>query len=302
MLTEKLLVDKAPAFTFSEEIDKIFPAFVSFQNKLGYAEKKVENSFFKSKYADISEVLKVIKEPLVNNKLAIMQFPTTLDFVDSTVKEQVLKQYSGQHGSWEKLVWTGKYKLIPVKEVQVTTLIIHESGQWIKSQYSEIPEDNSHHARGKAITYARRYCLNAICGIASEDEDGNPKVDKKNNGKTEAPKKASESPKKDSATSGQPTKPSYLLDSSGNKRYNVKGAKLDDEYQELNKLILTKDWQDICKLAKANLIAKNKIDTLMQWIKVHYGYPFFDLTKQNVDEVLDVLSNNPEIITADTKK
>ena len=54
----------------------------------------------------------------------------------------------------------------------------------------------------------------------------------------------------------------------------------------------------MCKLAKANIkIEKGKINALKNWIKTQYEYPFFDLTKDNVNEVLDILSNNSEIIT-----
>ena len=294
MVTEKIVVEGAPAYVLSNEIDKLFPALIKFQSEIEVAEKNAKNPFFNSKYADISEVLGVIKEPATNNNLGIFQFPTTLDFVECSVKKQILKQYNGKHGPYDKLVWTGEYLTIRVKEVSVTTLIIHESGQWIRSAYSEIPEDNSHHARGKAITYASRYSLKAICRIASEDEDGNPKVDKvEKTENTQQPKNT-----QPSKTDNSPPKSDIILDSSGTARYYPKEWRFNEAYQNAKGLISTSEWQGICKLAKANIkIEKGKINALKDWIKTQYGYSFFDLTKDNVDEVLDILSNNSEIIT-----
>ena len=281
-------VTEAPVYVLSNEIDKLFPALIKFQSEIEVAEKNADNPHFGSKYADISEVLSVIKEPATNNNLGVFQFPTVLDFVECSVKKRILKQYNGQYGPYDKLVWTGEYINIRVKEVSVTTLIIHDSGQWVRSAYSEIPEDNSHHARGKAITYASRYSLKAICRIASEDEDGNPKVDKVDN--TQPPK-----------TDNSPPKADVIVDSSGNHRYYPKEGVLNDNFQHISGLILTAQWQEICKLAATNIkpgkSQKDKVNLLAMWIKTQYGYPFFDLTKENVNEVLDVLSNNSEKIT-----
>lgn len=55
----------------------------------------------------------------------------------------------------------------------VTTRLMHTSGQWIES-VCPLPEVADMQKLGSAITYARRYALSAICGIASEeDDDGN---------------------------------------------------------------------------------------------------------------------------------
>jgi len=295
MVTEKIVVEGTPAYVLSNEIDKLFPALIKFQSEIEVAEKNADNPHFGSKYADISEVLSVIKDPAKNNNLGVFQFPTVLDFVECSVKKRILKQYNGQYGPYDKLVWTGEYLTIRVKEVSVTTLIIHVSGQWIRSAYSEIPEDNSHHARGKAITYASRYSLKAICRIASEDEDGNPKVDKAEN----AQKPKNTQPPK---TDNSPPKADVILDSSGTARYYPKEGKFNEAYQNAKGLVSTTQWQEICKLAATNIKSgkskKDKVNLLAKWIKTQYEYPFFDLTKDNVNEVLDILSNNAEVITA----
>lgn len=51
----------------------------------------------------------------------------------------------------------------------VVTRLIHKSGQWIESRYPLAMDKPQQ--MGSAMTYARRYSLAAICGIASEEDD-----------------------------------------------------------------------------------------------------------------------------------
>src|SRR5690606_32805591 len=60
----------------------------------------------------------------------------------------------------------------------VKTRLMHSSGQWLQSEYPITNDINKPQAMGSALTYARRYSLAAICGIASEeDDDGNAAQD-----------------------------------------------------------------------------------------------------------------------------
>ena len=59
-----------------------------------------------------------------------------------------------------------------VRERILETRLMHTSGQWIGAAYS-LPGIADSQAMGSAISYARRYCLCAMLGIAGEDdEDG----------------------------------------------------------------------------------------------------------------------------------
>lgn len=59
-----------------------------------------------------------------------------------------------------------------VRERALETRLVHQSGQWIGATYG-LPSIADSQAMGSAITYARRYSLCAILGIAAEDdEDG----------------------------------------------------------------------------------------------------------------------------------
>lgn len=53
----------------------------------------------------------------------------------------------------------------------LATRLIHESGQWLASYHPLLPSQPGAQAFGSAITYATRYNLSALLGIASEDDD-----------------------------------------------------------------------------------------------------------------------------------
>lgn len=57
--------------------------------------------------------------------------------------------------------------------VGVATTILHESGASIEFMPLIIPvADRKPHTVGSALSYARRYALNAILGLAADDDDG----------------------------------------------------------------------------------------------------------------------------------
>jgi hypothetical protein len=57
--------------------------------------------------------------------------------------------------------------------VTVVTTLAHSSGEWIRGRLKMLPKDMSPQGFGSAITYARRYALAAIAGVAQIDDDGN---------------------------------------------------------------------------------------------------------------------------------
>src|ERR1051325_10881624 len=56
--------------------------------------------------------------------------------------------------------------------VNLTTIIAHSSGEWIASDWPVCPigETERPHRMGAALTYARRYSLFTLVGIAGEDD------------------------------------------------------------------------------------------------------------------------------------
>ncbi len=121
--------------TQSETIGKIAAALVTFQAQAKGVKKTAENPFFHSKYAELSDVWDEIREPLTKNGLAVVQ-----TFLGDSL---------------------------------VTTLA-HTSGEWFRGYLKLTPSKaNDPQAQGSAITYVRRYALQAITGIAPIDDDGN---------------------------------------------------------------------------------------------------------------------------------
>jgi hypothetical protein len=122
----------------SEKIDALAKALSAAQGEMGGAVKDASNPFFKSSYADLGSVIKAIKESFANNGLSYTQFP--------------VRDEAG---------------------AGVETILMHESGQWIKSHYTLPLAKFDAQSAGSCLTYARRYALQAIAGIPAVDDDGN---------------------------------------------------------------------------------------------------------------------------------
>src|ERR1700686_667903 len=56
--------------------------------------------------------------------------------------------------------------------VRLTTMLAHSSGEWVSSDWPVCPvaEVAAPHKMGAALTYARRYALFTLVGIAGEDD------------------------------------------------------------------------------------------------------------------------------------
>lgn len=123
----------------SESIADLAMALCLAQAEMGGAVKDSTNPFFNSSYADLTSVIKVIKQPFANHGLSFVQLPVTS---------------VGGNG------------------VGVATMLMHSSGQYIQSEYLLPMDKVTPQGAGAAITYARRYALQALVGIPSVDDDG----------------------------------------------------------------------------------------------------------------------------------
>jgi len=134
----------------SEQIGKIMPALLKAQKKIGAAKKGADNPFFKSKYADLGSVMEACKEPLNDEGISIIQSPTLV-----------------------------KNELTGESESIVETLLIHESGAFVSSEMKLILDKQDMQKLGSAISYAKRYTLQALAFIPSADDDANKASGKK---------------------------------------------------------------------------------------------------------------------------
>ena len=117
----------------------IATALASAQMNMGKALKQANNPHFRSKYADLGNVMDACLPALNEAGIALIQ-PTGED----------------DHGRY------------------VETILIHgESGESLTCRVPLIVSKNDMQGYGSAVTYARRYGLMAMAGIAPEDDDGN---------------------------------------------------------------------------------------------------------------------------------
>jgi hypothetical protein len=120
----------------SESINELASALCAAQSQMGGAVKDSANPFFKSSYADLTSVIKAIKQPFADNGLSYTQFPV-----------------SNENG------------------VGVSTRLMHTSGQWLEMEYTLPTVKKDPQASGSAISYARRYALQSIAGIPTAEDD-----------------------------------------------------------------------------------------------------------------------------------
>jgi len=116
---------------------ELMGALASAQAEIENASKTSANPHFKSRYADLAEVLNTCRSKLAKHGICIMQ---STGFDGSTVA--------------------------------VTTVLAHKSGGWVSAVSNCVPAKTDAQGIGAATTYLRRYSLAAIVGIAQEDDDG----------------------------------------------------------------------------------------------------------------------------------
>jgi hypothetical protein len=124
------------------------------------AAKTSDNPYFRSKYADLASVWDSIRGPLSKHGLSVTQ---TFQKVPHVAEYMVTR--TAKTGE----VWEVKVQHL----ADLVTTLHHASGQWISSELPVMTEWGSPQTLGSTITYLRRYSLQAACGIAPEDDDGN---------------------------------------------------------------------------------------------------------------------------------
>lgn len=126
----------------SDKINEVALALMLIQGEIGPAIKDARNPHLKNKYATLAAIWNVALPALQKYHCSVIQPPE--DVGDN--------------------------------KVGITTIIMHESGQYIGGTLS-IPVAvqkgvNLAQVVGSGITYARRYSLASLLGIMQEDDDG----------------------------------------------------------------------------------------------------------------------------------
>ncbi len=128
----------------SDNIEKLADALSKAQSEMKGAQKKSTNPFFKSSYADLHTCIESSFPYLTKHGLSVIQ--------GNDVDER---------GSF-----------------YVTTMLLHSSGQWIKSKLKMPISKPDAQGVGATITYARRFALCSMVGISQYDDDGETAVNR----------------------------------------------------------------------------------------------------------------------------
>ena len=126
----------------SPSIDKLIEGLAKAQGEFKPILKDTQNPFFKSKYADLATIIAATQPALSKHGLSVMQLPR-----------------------------------VDAHQARVKTILAHSSGQWVSTELMLPAAQGSKfdaQTVGSALTYARRYALQAILGVAADvDDDGN---------------------------------------------------------------------------------------------------------------------------------
>jgi hypothetical protein len=120
----------------SEHTDDLFAALAKAQSEIESIPFNRINPHFKSKYADLAITIEKTKPALSKNGLMVIQAVEN----DGT-------------------------------EYFVESMLVHSSGQWIKSRVNLILNKNDMQGVGSATTYAKRYAAQSLLFVAGDDDD-----------------------------------------------------------------------------------------------------------------------------------
>jgi len=122
----------------AQGIGRLAAALAKAQGSMEHAVKDKANPHLKSKYADLASVWDACRKPLADNELAVVQLVQVAD----------------------------------ENFVAVETRLLHSSGEQLSATCAVPVAQKTAQGVGSAITYARRYGLSAMVGVASDDDDG----------------------------------------------------------------------------------------------------------------------------------
>ena len=128
----------------SESIAKLAIALHAAQSKMRGVKKDSKNPHFKANYASLEAVIDTVRGPLIENGVVFTQAPGAL--VDGAI--------------------------------EVTTMLIHTSGEWLRSTLHVPLGKRDPQGVGSAVTYGCRYSLMAALGVPPVDDDGEHAMDR----------------------------------------------------------------------------------------------------------------------------
>lgn len=134
---------------FSETQGDFALAMSIVQGEVRNPKKTSDNPFFKSKYADLAECIDACRASLSRNQIAVLQLT-----------------------------------IVRGDRAGCITRLVHSSGQWVQCTTLLRPEKDTPQSMGSAFTYARRYALSGLIGLAGDDDDGHAASEPKEEART----------------------------------------------------------------------------------------------------------------------
>jgi hypothetical protein len=128
----------------SPDIAKLCAALHTAQGQVSGVVKDAKNPHFKNRYATLEAVIEAAKPALQAHGLSFTQAPGAL--VDGAL--------------------------------EITTMLMHSSGQWLRSTLHVPLQKRDPQGVGSAITYGSRYALMAALGMPPVDDDAEGAVDR----------------------------------------------------------------------------------------------------------------------------
>lgn len=156
--------------TKSPSVAALSAALAKFNREVISVSKDAKNPFFRSEYATLDNILNAVRPMLSDNGLSVCQFLTG--------------------------------------ENEMTCLLTHDSGEWVEGTFKlSLPTEFNKETKetvtkydpqafGSAVTYARRYSLASMLGIATEkDDDAEKAMEMNRQGQYAPPRPVSNEPR-----------------------------------------------------------------------------------------------------------
>ncbi|HSW75884.1 MAG TPA: ERF family protein [Candidatus Saccharimonadales bacterium] len=132
----------------SAEIDQLATALAKAQGEMAVAGKNQKNPFFKSTYADFEAIIHASRPALSKYGLSVVQPPFISE--NAPTNSDSIGQMSNSY---------------------LVTILMHSSGQWIKSIARHNPPKNDIQSLSSYNTYLKRMCYTSLIGVATGDDD-----------------------------------------------------------------------------------------------------------------------------------
>lgn len=189
-----------------------------------------ESAAYKFRYATFDAILDVVRKPLSENGLALVQGVATTD-----------------------------------AGLVLTTKLLHATGQWIESDTPVFYTGDKAQAFGSGVSYAKRYAVAALLGItADEDDDGNNASGNAATYKDRAPRKT---PPR-SVETGRPLHEAHNEITNGTASTVPQGARqpIDKTAPDPKRWAVSDEAADFLRGARADLGTVQNGEDLARWV------------------------------------